>query len=174
MAIFYLIGVIVMFTLIFVNGNAMKEQWETMIFEKDARVVTYYRANKYFTLKLYGLEIKNGEVDRDGLIYGAVATILLSKEQNGELKYISINPETFMVDAVDFLSDEYRDVYTDLISVVTNYRFNHLVFNKDNDGVIGFDSKIMNDVREHTNKIISDVFFALVSDIQTEISDLVE
>ena len=172
---FLFIGLII-FVLAFysINASTMKIEWEKMIFEKNAKVVTYFKANKYFTLKLYGLEIKNGEIDRDGLIYGAVATILLSKEQNGELKYISINPETFIVDAVDFLSDEYSNVYVDLLSVTTNYRFNHLIFKDGSLGIEGFNNKIMDDVREHTNKIIQDVFYALVSDIQTEISDLVE
>jgi len=174
MGLIYIAIIVLMVFFYNLNRNASIQEWEKMIFEKNATVVTYFRANKYFTLKLYGLEINNGEIDRSGLIYGAVATILLSKEQNGELKYISINPETFNVDAVDFLSDEYSNVYVDLLSVTTNYRFNHLIFKEGSLGIEGFNNKIMDDVREHTNKIIEDVFYALVSDIQTEISDLTQ
>jgi len=121
-----------------------------------------------FDLKFYDLKkTKKGDIDRENLWYLKIAQIV-----NSHMTF-TVNDEMELDVVLDDLTlPEFKDDYNDIVEILTNFKYRQFAFKKESgiDSLLDIESKIMDELKQHADNIIHEVFV----DVTNNIEELVE
>lgn len=147
-----------------------KERYRMFTQDKpNTTVVKTLKPHRYLHIDLYDVERhKNGDINTNGGIYNLITRTFAYKNKEGD--YLCFTPmiegNEFYVELKDLRTKELSDVYAEMLSYVTNFRFDMLVFNSDSMGFTGLLGDSMTEIRNHADQLIRECFVRFVEEIE--------
>ncbi len=164
---------VVSFSMWFISNaqKNMKKRFSMFTQDKpNSKVVQTIKPHRHLTVKLYDVErFKNGDIDTNGGIYNLICRTLVYTDKDGN--FICMEPTMdngdFYLELKNLRTSEFVDIYAEILSAVTNFRFDLLVFNKDSLGFTGLIGEHMTQIRLHADELIKECFIRLVKEFES-------
>lgn len=127
------------------------------------------------TLAIYDIEKHaNGTINTNGMIYNLVTSILSMRDKEGNFVCFDLIEQggEYFVELKDLKTIELHLVYADIMTCVTNFRFNAFVFKDFSEGFAGVMTEHMEYIRNHVDEIVTICFSKLVEEIEMYSEDV--
>lgn len=175
----YIIGIIVMIVLtvmIFMGhkiGKMRNEIIEELFPKKDLPIFDEVKLSKRISIELYDLiRHCDGSIDREDLQYIRLARII---NENKTIEVIEKDGGLSLdIELVDFRDKKYKLTYMDIIGLVSSFNYATFVF-KDEDKfkLLEEGNEDLEKIKEHADKLISEVFLEVIEEFKESESELV-